>query len=55
MSGQTEGNYGKDYMIKDPCLVEYVPMMWGDVQIGEELDKMVGTIVEDVVQDMEKK
>ena len=55
VSGQTEGNYGKDYMIKDPRPVEYVPIMWGDVQIVEELDETLRTIVEDVVEDMEKK
>ena len=30
-------------------------MMWGDMQIVEEMDKMVGTIVEHVVEYMEKK
>ena len=57
VSGRTEeGNYSKDYMIEDAHEVEYIPMMWGDVQISEEeLDETVGTIVEDVIEDMEKK
>ena len=56
VSSQTEGNYGIDYyMIEDACPVEYVSMMWRDMHIAEEMDGTIGTIVEDVVEDMEKK